>query len=479
MRNKILYLVLLVFSISAILNGQENLTPEQLKIDFNLARQALQEAHPGLYRYNSKTSMDSLFKATELLIDHNMSQQEFYRLLVPVIGRIGCGHTKLHPDSNWENNYFYGRDHLFPLRLHISGSRAFVLGSYEKEIIPAGSEIVKINDQPIGEIIGKLILSSFSDGRNVTFRYIELDRFFSAYYANMLEAPETFSIQYNDGQPRQAKIPAVTFEIIDQYYKQQESNNEKRPYFVSYPDEHTALMTISSFWMKGDKSFSSFLKSSFSDFRERKINNLIIDLRNNEGGEDARGAGLLACLMDRNFRYYDRLQATTDKKYSFSEQARLPKFYGILRSLLSKTDSGTYVWKHSHNLKLQKPAKNHYDGKVYVLINGASFSVTSEFAAAAHYNKRATFIGEETGGGYYGNNSGTFVIVTLPNSRLNIGIPMLAYYMAVKDYPYKDRGVIPDYTVEPTVQDLLNGTDPVMKFALDLIDKIHETKPGR
>jgi C-terminal processing protease CtpA/Prc len=400
-----------------------------------------------------------------------MSQQEFYRLLVPVIGRIGCGHTKLHPDSNWENNYFYGRDHLFPLRLHISGNRAFVLGSYGKEIIPPGSEITIINDKPVSEIINRLLLNSFSDGKNSTFKYIELDRFFSAYYANMIGAPDTFSIQYNDGQPRQAKIPAATFEIIDQYNKQQESHNDKQPYFVSYPDEHTALMTISSFWMKGDKSFSSFLKSSFSAFRVRKIDNLIIDLRNNEGGEDARGAGLLSYLMDRNFRYYDRLQATTDKKYSFSEYARLPKFYGILRSLLSKTDSGTYVWKHSHNLKLQKPAKNHYDGKVYVLINGASFSVTSEFAAAAHYNKRATFIGEETGGGYYGNNSGTFVIVTLPNSRLNIGIPMLAYYMAVKDYPYKDHGVLPDYTVKPTVKDLLTGTDPVMKLALDLIDQ--------
>jgi C-terminal processing protease CtpA/Prc len=106
-----------------------------------------------------------------------------------------------------------------------------------------------------------------------------------------------------------------------------------------------------------------------------------------------------------------------------------------------------------------------------VLTNGASFSVTAEFAAVTHFLKRATFIGEETGGGYYGNNSGTFVIVTLPNSRLNLGIPMLAYYTAVSGYPYPDRGILPDYPVKPTILDLVNGKDVVMEFALDMVRK--------
>jgi len=66
-----------------------------------------------------------------------------------------------------------------------------------------------------------------------------------------------------------------------------------------------------------------------------------------------------------------------------------------------------------------------------VLVNGFSFSVTSEFAAVAKATGRAKLMGQETGGTYSGNNSGTFVLVTLPNSRLVLGIPMLGYYMAV------------------------------------------------
>jgi len=61
------------------------------------------------------------------------------------------------------------------------------------------------------------------------------------------------------------------------------------------------------------------------------------------------------------------------------------------------------------------------------------------------------------------------VIVTLPNSRLNIGIPMLAYYTAVKDYPYPDHGIIPDHEVKPGIQDILDGKDVALEFTKQLI----------
>jgi hypothetical protein len=42
--------------------------------------------------------------------------------------------------------------------------------------------------------------------------------------------------------------------------------------------------------------------------------------------------------------------------------------------------------------------------------------------------------------------------------------------MAVSDYP-KDRGIIPEYQISPTIEDLLQDRDTVMEFALYLIKK--------
>lgn len=469
-----LLVVLILLGTINFIRAQDKLTIDQLKTDFSLFKQSLKEAHPGLYRYNSKDYIDSLFVQTENLINHEMTQQDFYLLLLPLVVQIKCGHTKFHPDNNWTSNFYFNVDKVFPWRLHFEGEKAYVLGDYNDSVdIPKGGEVVSIQGRPTAEIIREMLPAFFSDGNNVTFKYLEMDHYFSAYYANLFEDPDAFSVIYKtDNGLKEEKITAISHLVIEDYEKQQEALKANiPPYSLKLVSGETALLTIRSFWEEADGlNYEKFLKISFETIRKKQVKNLIIDLRNNEGGIDRRGALLMSYLANKEFGYYDRLEMTTNKKFSFAEYAHLPKFYRIFRLLISKGKDGTYRWNHSKNLKIQKPQEKHFDGKVYVLINGASFSVTAEFAAMAHFLKRATFIGEETGGGYYGNNSGTFAIVTLPVSKLNIGIPLMAYYMKVDSYPFQDRGVIPDYKVKPTVANLISGEDPILEFSMKLIE---------
>jgi hypothetical protein len=463
--------IFLVFALTAKIGmSQELLTISMLQNDFGLFQQALEEAHPGLYRYTSKDDFDRLFESTRRKIDHEMTQQEFYKLLLPVVAQIKCGHTKLHPDENWTSNFYFNTGNVFPWRLHFEENRAFVLGDYTNNTgVPIGAELDSINGKHISEIIQAVLPAFFSDGNNTTFKYLELNRFFSAVYANLFEGPDTFEIAYRkNGKLTATKVPSITHSVITRYEKQQEKLRANQPpYTLELITNETALLTITSFQVEPDSlKFKKFLKKAFKTASDKQIKNLIIDLRNNEGGVDKRGALLMSYLTDRKFRYYDRLELTTRKKFSFSKHAHLPQFYGILRLLAAKGKDGSYRWKCHKNLKVQKPQKNNFTGKVYVFINGASFSVTAEFAAVAHYLKRATFIGEETGGGYYGNNSGTFAIVTLPHSRLNVGIPLVAYYLKVDGYPTPDHGVIPDFVVKPSVSSILSGKDVVLDFTL-------------
>ncbi len=102
------------------------------------------------------------------------------------------------------------------------------------------------------------------------------------------------------------------------------------------------------------------------------------------------------------------------------------------------------------------------------MIGGESFSGAADFAAVTHHLQRATFIGEETGGGYYGNNSGMMPTLTLPNSKLRIRLPMYEYWNAVAGYDGKRRGTIPDHVVEIKTADLLRGADEALDLALKL-----------
>jgi C-terminal processing protease CtpA/Prc len=216
------------------------------------------------------------------------------------------------------------------------------------------------------------------------------------------------------------------------------------------------VLTIENFYVdKKEQKFYPFIDSVFADLKKKQVDNLVIDVRNNEGGEENWGGYLYSYLTDTPFRYYDKITMTQKEKFSFKQYAWLPKFFGLMHLFMKEKNGQVYFTKQKY-LHTQEPAKNAYKGNVYVLINGMSFSTTTEFASMLHNNKKATFIGEETGGAYYGNNSGVFAIVTLPNTKLTVGIPLMAYYSNVSGYPYKDRGILPDHTVKNSVEDVLH-----------------------
>ena len=137
---------------------------------------------------------------------------------------------------------------------------------------------------------------------------------------------------------------------------------------------------------------------------------------------------------------------------------------------LERTESGAAIYPHGSGLhEPQAPRPESYGGNVYVLVDGGSFSATGEFASIAHHNRRAVFVGEETGATYYGNVGGGFLLLTLPHSRIRVTIPVLRYVMAVSGYPHRDRGLLPDHPVTQPVEDFIAGVDTQMEYTLDLI----------
>ena len=116
---------------------------------------------------------------------------------------------------------------------------------------------------------------------------------------------------------------------------------------------------------------------------------------------------------------------------------------------------------------VQQPSANHFDGTVYVLIDGGSFSATAMFCATADFYKRATFIGEETGGAAEGDTGGG-IRPTLPESHLHFEIPTESY-SSVVDKSNRRRGTLPKYAVRQTVDDLAKGRDTVLEFTRELI----------
>jgi hypothetical protein len=111
--------------------------------------------------------------------------------------------------------------------------------------------------------------------------------------------------------------------------------------------------------------------------------------------------------------------------------------------------------KLEESLGEKQPGKFPFLGDVIILIEGATFSTASDFCAVTHHLKRAIFIGEETAGAYYGNNSGTEPTVTLPNSKVRFGLPLCGSWNAVSGDDGKPRETIPDHVAVYQTADVL------------------------
>jgi hypothetical protein len=55
--------------------------------------------------------------------------------------------------------------------------------------------------------------------------------------------------------------------------------------------------------------------------------------------------------------------------------------------------------------------------------------------------------------------------------QIKVNVPLWEYFNAVKSSKYKDRGILPDYTIVPTIKDYLQHKDVQMDLALQFTEK--------
>ena len=213
-------------------------------------------------------------------------------------------------------------------------------------------------------------------------------------------------------------------------------------------------------------------KLAFTQLKTTKVKNLVVDLRDNTGGSDPFAAYFTSYFFDKPFRYWDRIEVT---------QAVANEIHGAaLRMFYRKPVQKDSIWlwqraRYSDEFNFymeQKPARNNFRGKVYVLMNGFCMSSCADVIAILSYNKKVTLIGQETGGGYQGNNSGMIPDSKVKPFDFTLSVPLQKYVNHVDRSMNIGRGTMPDYVINRTIDDLLKGEDLELNLANELIGRL-------
>jgi len=489
----IIYLFILIIGFSNIFAQQSTYNLEQtypvqaLKADLSILKKQLETVHTGLYTYTPKTEMDRYFQQLENSIEQPMTGLTFFRLLLPLSAKIRNGHTRFLPPSSYLDE-MTATWKFFPFEVYWDKDQLYILRNLSThEEIPEGTIIETINGEKATSIFQEISQQLSRDGYNTSAPNTNAYENFAALYASIKDLPEVFelTLTLKDETNTTLSVAARTQAALRATKKARYKNSP--PSWEDNKDglnltikDSIATMTIRSFnsnyaKQQGKKNFKHFYKKSFEQIVAANIEHLIIDLRNNGGGDPMPTIELFAHLHPEPFTFYkavtSNVQRVPDKQLyqtSFFERLIYP--------LAFKKQGDIYVpnWiarlAGLKGLKPSKPNTPYYAGKVYVLTNARSFSATGEMTAIIKTHNRAIFIGEEAGGNPNLNTSGFQFVLTLPNTGNIIVLPFWSWAMNV-DFENTGHGVLPDYPIRPSIADKLVGKDVVMEYAIDLISK--------
>ena len=484
--------IVALLSLSACSNSLKNYNAEkkyasnELHSDYRQMKTVLEAKHPSLYWYTDKDSMDFYFRYYENKIPDSMTERDFvWKILAPLVNKIHCGHTGAGMSRNYEKWATNRKFSLFPLMLKVWNDTMAVTGNMlpKDTIFKRGTIITAINDMPAKTIIHEMLDALREDGYAHNVNYIRISGSFPVLHRNLYGLSKQYKIQYLDsmGVDHVAILPLYEPAKDSSENKKTTRNIRNVVKKTSRLQRKRSLLTDSSgtYSVMQLNSFSGwdlrhFFRKSFRNLKNEKIKHLVIDLRNNGGGDVNTSILFTKYLSNQPFRI-------TDSCYSFTRN--LKPYTGMFSGkwllnlqwlLLTRKNKDGNFHLNIYEKKLYRPKKkNHYNGKVYVLINGPTFSASTLFANIVKGQKNIQLVGEETGGGWYGNNGIMIPRFTLKNTKIQVRIPLfrvVQYQHGIKD----GKGIPPDIFIPTDYEYLKKGADKKMDVVKQLIIESEE-----
>jgi len=478
--------------------------PAAYQADASVLRRALEILHPGLYRYNSPVELERRFAELETRLASARTPAAAYLAIARFTSTLRCGHTFPNPANqpNATADAVFRRTPRVPFYFRWLDGRMVVTHDASAErAFPRGTEVLAINGVPTATILSRLLQYARTDGANDAKRVANLSihpaerwEAFDIYFPLVFPQASgqwSFKVRSPGESPRSVRAtPATVSQRMAVYdsLRRITRDTTSPPWIFRMDDDGVATLAMPSWVTFNDHwDWRGFIDRAFAELAARRATTLVVDLRGNEGGTSV-GDAILAHLTDHEIvptqlRRYTRYQAipadlkpyldTWDRSFDDWGSSVTPAptppgggADGFFRLTRTGDESGGSVIR---------PVAPRFGGKVFVLVGADNSSATFEFALAVREQRLGTLVGQPTGGNQRGINGGAFYFLRLPNSGVEVDLPLIGFF------PPHDRpnaGLTPDVTVRLTAKDIAEGRDPEVAAVRKLVTPA-SVRPGR
>ena len=414
-------------------------TQKEYWADLDQLGKKLLAIHPHALKFITKDQFLKNIENKKSLITEKTTYPEFAWHCNAIIASIGCSHTA---SSTMQNDYYVlsilPLENSFPLQIRWVNKQLFVVNPMNNaDKVHVKDEILSINGVETAKLMSDIFDHIVAQAHIQTHKTQYFNTYFAALIPYALGLPNTFEIvvKGNNGSIKLDKAKKMATELYDPSV-----NSCLKDLCLENVDGKTAILTISSFnyyeW-NNYPVFKTFIDSSMTIINNKKIKNLVIDVRYNGGGSQYPSIYLLQHLMDKPFTYYSKAE-----------------FEG-------KTDI-------LYGEEVIYPFENRFKGKVYFLIDGNGNSTTGHFMSLVKAHSLGTIIGEELGSNQFCTAGQT--LCRLKNTKLVISVANNTHISTATKLP-DDMGIRPDFFMAQSIDDYLNKVDAVKDYTLKLIRK--------
>jgi len=459
------------FALAACPAGQ--LTQAQAREDIELAISAAEAGLPDLYWRQSAGDWARRKAAARKAAAAAASEEQLFRALSPLLRGIGEGHLSL-VRSEGMNCRYRESARLLPLDLLWRDDGAYVTAGYgDAADVPAGTRLLSVNGTGYRAMLAEMMQASAHDGDNRTG--VMRDRLGRGYAAVRQwmrgnEPGYRVRLRLPDGKLVTRRLTPVAVSA-----RPAPPEDPAPVATLSWIDADTAYLYVPTFSNRRYRAvgadYRATIQAIFEQLAVRGATKLILDLRDNGGGSEPNESILFSYLVEAPMRKYASVRSRPNELRVTSLSGKVfeqeiydadelktvePAPNGDLLRINAPPEGLMTRWERASPV---------YTGRLVVLAGGYTFSGGAELASMLHATNRGLFVGEEVGGTHGGNTSGYKWEITLPNSGMEIGIPLLAFRFVWPEL-HPNRGAMPHCFVQPRVGEVRVAKDAAYDLAV-------------
>ncbi|MEO7433576.1 MAG: S41 family peptidase [Dokdonella sp.] len=435
----------------------------------------LRASHYDLYARRTRADYDARFASMRSALDRPLTRRDLqvrFQLFV-AYGNVAHAHIDLPLDA-----YLAYRDAgglKFPLSLRVHADAVFVTMNLSGvDAVSPGDRLTAVDGEPVDRWLARLERLISAD--NPYLAHTQLEDLLPAlvWLDAGARARYTLEIVRTDGRSVRVVVPGVsTAEANDALARQPGSLSLDRTTRearmatadVAYLRPGPFYNPLDNADMWDTTAFFAFIDAAFARFVDAHAKALVIDVRDNPGGDNSFSDHMVSWFATAPYRFASSFRVKASDAAIAANRKRLNADPSAANAVSRQYDVAYASRTTGETFPFEIPMADprpppRFEGRVFLLINRHSYSNTVTVAALAQDYGFATILGEETSD--LATTYGASETFTLSRSGIVVTFPK-AYIVRLGGSTLA-RGVIPDRPIDTPV--IEPADDPVLRQAI-------------